>query len=95
MRAANEGTKALQGKCTYKQTPGTILNSGQKAGQALLLNRDKEYGGASPEPRQDQVRSCSPGYMEQAPGMGHGASPQSGLGLGVGVGCKLWVRGRT
>ena len=29
-----------------------------------------------------QVCNCSPGYMEQAPSRGHGASPQSGLGVG-------------
>jgi len=41
--------------------------------------------GAASQVKSSQVRNYSPGYMEQAPSRGHGASPQSGLG----VGCML------
>ena len=45
-----------------------------------------------------EVKSNTPEYMEQAPGMGHEASPQSGLGgflceaPGFGLGLRCEVR---
>jgi len=60
-------------------------NERQWGNQPGLQGHPSPLLGEHVSPVSSQVTNYYPGYMEQAPSRGHGASPQSGLG----VGCKL------
>jgi hypothetical protein len=78
-----EADKGLLETVLAKGTGKTTAKSSEKGDSKS--NRKEACPAASATTTDSQVKNYSPGYMDQAPSRGHGASPQSGLG----VSCKL------